>query len=219
VRSAHISVAILRQCQTLLQKRCLEAGWLLVVSLLLLIAGLGATGWCVIIPLALVCSSAMTLVRHRQMGAALAEANLIDLETHSGFEGMVGVALLGLVTGSPSGVLAVLGLTGILSTQAALRHDRQLLDFIRETIKAPIVREFPIPRASLDVPVITGMAHASRAAGRCAICSSSMEKAVSAISCHDCDTPYHADCWSYNGGCAIYGCGQRRKARLLAVTH
>ena len=36
------------------------------------------------------------------------------------------------------------------------------------------------------------------------------------VSCLSCDTPYHIDCWSYNGSrCGVYGCsGQRAVAGL-----
>lgn len=39
---------------------------------------------------------------------------------------------------------------------------------------------------------------------RCAVCATGAEGRVSA--CSVCGTTYHADCWSYNGGCAVYGC-------------
>jgi hypothetical protein len=29
------------------------------------------------------------------------------------------------------------------------------------------------------------------------------------IECHRCETSHHADCWEYNGGCAVYGCRPR----------
>ena len=40
----------------------------------------------------------------------------------------------------------------------------------------------------------------------CAICQSALEAAESTALCPDCHTPFHAECWQENGGCAIYGC-------------
>jgi hypothetical protein len=50
---------------------------------------------------------------------------------------------------------------------------------------------------------------------RCAVCSQSLESAGRAAAaagaaariCPRCEAPHHADCWDYNGGCAIFGCG------------
>lgn len=43
-------------------------------------------------------------------------------------------------------------------------------------------------------------------ASRCAICRGPIEAAEGATACPACHAPYHADCWSENGGCAVYGC-------------
>jgi Prokaryotic RING finger family 1 len=40
----------------------------------------------------------------------------------------------------------------------------------------------------------------------CAICQSPLNEAEPQTSCPACHAPYHADCWTENGGCAIYGC-------------
>ena len=39
---------------------------------------------------------------------------------------------------------------------------------------------------------------------RCAVCAT--EAAGSLNACAACGATYHSDCWSYNGGCAVYGC-------------
>ena len=39
---------------------------------------------------------------------------------------------------------------------------------------------------------------------RCQICGSEIEHEY--VTCMKCDTPYHRDCWEYNGQCAIFGC-------------
>lgn len=40
----------------------------------------------------------------------------------------------------------------------------------------------------------------------CGICMSAIEASDAAASCPGCQSPYHADCWTENGGCAVYGC-------------
>lgn len=39
----------------------------------------------------------------------------------------------------------------------------------------------------------------------CPVCGAMMGPPVA--DCPGCHTPHHEDCWRYNGGCAIYGCG------------
>lgn len=45
------------------------------------------------------------------------------------------------------------------------------------------------------------------ARGRCPVCRCSGPGDW--VACPDCDTPHHADCLAYVGGCAIYGCRAR----------
>lgn len=40
----------------------------------------------------------------------------------------------------------------------------------------------------------------------CAICQSPIEAGGSSTECPACRSPYHADCWQENKGCAVYGC-------------
>lgn len=47
--------------------------------------------------------------------------------------------------------------------------------------------------------------------GKCQVCGEEMNEAVI---CRSCLTPHHGDCWAYNGGCAIYGCGNH--ARIVS---
>ena len=45
---------------------------------------------------------------------------------------------------------------------------------------------------------------------RCGVCG---EEAVTrVVQCAKCMTPHHDECWSYGGGCSIYGCGSTLKA-------
>ena len=41
---------------------------------------------------------------------------------------------------------------------------------------------------------------------RCAICQTAAEPGPDVVACPGCQAPYHSDCWSENGGCAVYGC-------------
>jgi Prokaryotic RING finger family 1 len=47
---------------------------------------------------------------------------------------------------------------------------------------------------------------AQQAHAVCAICQSPFGPDDAATMCPACGAPYHADCWSDNGGCAVYGC-------------
>lgn len=49
----------------------------------------------------------------------------------------------------------------------------------------------------------------------CSICMSAVEEGDAAVSCPDCASPYHADCWTDNGGCAVYGCASVPKTEGL----
>lgn len=40
----------------------------------------------------------------------------------------------------------------------------------------------------------------------CAICMTAVDSVEEETSCPACAAPYHHDCWTENGGCAIYGC-------------
>ncbi len=41
---------------------------------------------------------------------------------------------------------------------------------------------------------------------RCVICLTPLGPADAKTSCPSCRTPYHAECWAENRGCAVYGC-------------
>ncbi|MBI4869560.1 MAG: hypothetical protein HY816_21690 [Candidatus Wallbacteria bacterium] len=46
----------------------------------------------------------------------------------------------------------------------------------------------------------------------CRVCGERLERlGAPPVSCMACDTPYHVDCWSFNGGkCGVYACEGRR---------
>ena len=49
----------------------------------------------------------------------------------------------------------------------------------------------------------------------CAICMSPVEPVDAWRSCEGCRAPYHEECWSENGGCAVYGCTKVPKTEGL----
>ena len=44
---------------------------------------------------------------------------------------------------------------------------------------------------------------------RCPYCQASIGAADAAVACPLCGAVHHADCFTENGGCAVYGCGAR----------
>ena len=42
--------------------------------------------------------------------------------------------------------------------------------------------------------------------GTCGLCRTAIEAGDASTSCEGCRSPYHAECWTENGGCAVYGC-------------
>lgn len=44
------------------------------------------------------------------------------------------------------------------------------------------------------------------AATLCLVCADQLRSGRAAV-CQSCDTPLHLECWSYNGMCALFGCG------------
>ena len=43
---------------------------------------------------------------------------------------------------------------------------------------------------------------------QCGVCHAAVADAEASTVCPECDTTYHAECWSENYGCSTYGCGQ-----------
>jgi len=53
----------------------------------------------------------------------------------------------------------------------------------------------------------------------CAIDQTMIEPGQSFGYCKICRTPYHKECWDYNGGCAVLGCeGQKNPSAFEAAT-
>ncbi|MFA5142001.1 MAG: RING finger protein [Candidatus Woesearchaeota archaeon] len=49
-------------------------------------------------------------------------------------------------------------------------------------------------------------------AAKCPVCGTSMKRKRKV--CPRCRTPHHRDCWRYNKGCAIFGCGSSSKIEV-----
>ncbi len=60
----------------------------------------------------------------------------------------------------------------------------------------------PRPVAVAPVPA------ASTGGSCCAICQSPLAPGEAAVDCPGCKARYHEECWTYNGGCGVYGCEQ-----------
>lgn len=60
----------------------------------------------------------------------------------------------------------------------------------------PVSRQLPLPVRA--------------AGGECRVCGTGL--ATQVVGCPRCETPHHADCWEYAGGCSTYACGMRATA-------
>ena len=43
----------------------------------------------------------------------------------------------------------------------------------------------------------------------CTFCHTPVKNELETFYCPSCSSPYHKDCWLENGGCAVYGCGEK----------
>jgi hypothetical protein len=59
---------------------------------------------------------------------------------------------------------------------------------------------------------MSGLPHAR---GMCSICMSSIDAAEPMHLCDGCRAQYHEECWTENGGCAVYGCANVPKTEGL----
>ena len=48
----------------------------------------------------------------------------------------------------------------------------------------------------------------------CRICGCELAVNV-AVSCSKCKVPFHPECWEYNEGCGIYGCGSNTNEQYV----
>jgi|PlaIllAssembly_1097288.scaffolds.fasta_scaffold50802_2 hypothetical protein len=68
-------------------------------------------------------------------------------------------------------------------------------------------RRRPVEESRPRETVLAGTVHIGT--GKCPVCSEEEAGKLTQV-CSLCRTPHHVECWSYNGGCAVYGCGNRR---------
>ena len=85
--------------------------------------------------------------------------------------------------------------------EAALRRGEQPAPTKPEAAGASVV----VPLSAMAV------ARAARDGGTCPFCQTRIVAGEEYLTCPSCKTPYHADCWEYNNGCAVYGCNVRIK--------
>lgn len=50
----------------------------------------------------------------------------------------------------------------------------------------------------------------------CPVCGEAVDPAT-AIACTDCSSPHHPDCWEYQGGCSMFGCGSQHSLDFAAI--
>src|SRR5215469_5744756 len=89
-------------------------------------------------------------------------------------------------------------------------HCSQALEAAEETGGS----KFGCPKCGqeAEVPITATAAVAAPAATAsepvCSICLSPIAQSDSKTACPSCDAAYHAECWTENAGCAVYGCSQ-----------
>ena len=65
-------------------------------------------------------------------------------------------------------------------------------------------------------PVARAVPAQPKDARLCGICQSPFLPGETPTSCPACRTPFHGECWEYNGGCGVYGCSQAPPAERLS---
>ena len=63
-------------------------------------------------------------------------------------------------------------------------------------------------RGSTRAAPSSSAAQSASAGGLCPICQVPIQPGESTTQCPDCKTLYHAECWTENKGCGVYGCPQ-----------
>lgn len=59
---------------------------------------------------------------------------------------------------------------------------------------------------ALESALVLEEPHLEPAAAQCLVCAGGFQSGPAAV-CMTCETPLHLECWSYNGMCALFGCG------------
>lgn len=77
----------------------------------------------------------------------------------------------------------------------------------------PSAPEKLAPRARPALPAgQVAVARAIHNVGFCPFCQTPVQAGADHVTCPECKTPYHPDCWQENNGCAVYGCRVRLRA-------
>ena len=74
--------------------------------------------------------------------------------------------------------------------------------------QAPATLDLSDTGVGVAAPPIA-VARAARDVGMCPFCQTKVLEGEQYLTCPSCKTPYHADCWEHNNGCAVYGCPVR----------
>lgn len=93
----------------------------------------------------------------------------------------------------------------IVSKTSIIHYPAVLRDFAREAFLLYDRIEYFLDRMSGLEVVSAG----EEENPTCNVCGMPMETATR-VYCRRCKTPLHKDCWTYNGKCAVYGCGETR---------
>lgn len=88
-------------------------------------------------------------------------------------------------------------------------EDKQLDTFRDRMIKLlTAFSRLELPPAG--TPLLLEPSHPGESAA-CLVCGGSIALKPH-VRCTSCETPHHAECWDYNGGCAVYGCRSTTRA-------
>jgi len=66
----------------------------------------------------------------------------------------------------------------------------------------------PVPASTPATPAAPAERAAPGRRAQCGVCHAVIGTGESLTTCTECDTTYHAECWTENYGCSTYGCGQ-----------
>lgn len=97
----------------------------------------------------------------------------------------------------------------LIVSKPSLIHDVSVLaDFAAAASRLYERIEFFVDRLS-GVEVMVSAPKPGDEAPVCTVCGSDVG-AQGRVFCRRCATPLHKDCWSYNGKCPVFGCGEER---------
>ena len=74
-------------------------------------------------------------------------------------------------------------------------------------VPTPAAVTAPPPRTSTTTPTVDEAPSTHGRRPQCGVCHGAIGVAEELSTCPECDTTYHAECWTENYGCSTYGCG------------